>query len=166
MRICTDDPAYEASCDPATGSWTTMAGLTSLSIPLTRWRLTGRLSRMEQLNHRRQEIYSPHLFHGSVQLSVSAHECCLRAVIFWVPTPPAFQASPHPATWLTHGFNMSQHISRPPFSQATDGVNVALSTNTTPPGYYMLFILNSNGVPRWQVLSKFSNPPTPTPTPN
>src|SRR4029079_3964167 len=40
-------------------------------------------------------------------------------------------------------------MSRPLFSQATGGLNVTAPSNpnTTPPGYYMLFILNSNGVP-------------------
>ena len=44
---------------------------------------------------------------------------------------------------------MGQHISRPLFSQATGGLNVTAPSNpnNTPPGYYMLFILNSNGVP-------------------
>ena len=44
---------------------------------------------------------------------------------------------------------MGQRISRPSFSQATGGLNVTAPSNpnTAPPGYYMLFILNSNGVP-------------------
>jgi hypothetical protein len=49
----------------------------------------------------------------------------------------------------THGFDMGQRISRPQFSQATGGLNVTAPSNpnNTPPGHYMLFILNSNGVP-------------------
>jgi hypothetical protein len=52
-------------------------------------------------------------------------------------------------TSVTHGFNMNQRISRLSFSQATGGLNVMApsSSNASPPGYYMLFILNSNGVP-------------------
>jgi hypothetical protein len=44
---------------------------------------------------------------------------------------------------------MGQHINNLSFSQATGGVNVTTpaSPNQAPPGYYMLFILNGNGVP-------------------
>src|SRR4029077_20794534 len=66
-------------------------------------------------------------------------------------------------------FNMGQHIDRPLFSQATGGLNVTAPSNpnNTPPGYYMLFILNSNGVPSVakivQINSTISIPPwTPT----
>jgi len=44
---------------------------------------------------------------------------------------------------------MSQRISRSLFSQATGGLNVTAPSNpnTIPPGYYMLFILDTNGIP-------------------
>jgi galactose oxidase-like protein/glyoxal oxidase-like protein/fibronectin type III domain protein len=50
---------------------------------------------------------------------------------------------------VTHARNMSQRFNRLSFTQAMGGVNVALpsSANACPPGYYMLFILNSSGVP-------------------
>ena len=70
---------------------------------------------------------------------------------------------------VTHGFNMGQRISRPPFSQATGGLNVTAPSNPnkTPPGYYMLFILNSNGVPSVaKIVQINSTTPTPTPTPH
>jgi hypothetical protein len=69
---------------------------------------------------------------------------------------------------VTHGFNMGQRISRPVFSQATDGLNVTVPSNpnTTPPGYYMLFILNSNGVPSVaKIVQIGGTTPTSTPTP-
>ncbi len=63
---------------------------------------------------------------------------------------------------------MGQRISRPLFSQATGGLNVTAPSNPniTPPGYYMLFILNSNGVPSVaKIVQINSTTPTPTPTP-
>src|SRR4029453_16538415 len=63
---------------------------------------------------------------------------------------------------------MGQRISRPLFSQATGGLNVTAPSNPnlTPPGYYMLFILNSNGVPSLaNIVAIYSTTPPPTPTP-
>ena len=50
---------------------------------------------------------------------------------------------------LTHGQNWSQRINRLSFSQTAGGLTVTapLSENLSPPGYYMLFILDDNGVP-------------------
>ena len=50
---------------------------------------------------------------------------------------------------MTHGFNQNQRINRLGFWQTQGGLNVTApsSPNVAPPGYYMLFILNSHGVP-------------------
>jgi Domain of unknown function (DUF1929)/Fibronectin type III domain len=72
-----------------------------------------------------------------------------------------------PLPSVTHGFNMSQRISRPRFSQTAGGLNMTVpsSSNKTPPGYYMLFILNSDGVPSVAKMVQITtNTPTPTPT--
>src|SRR4029078_9089946 len=68
---------------------------------------------------------------------------------------------------VTHGFNMGQRINRPAFSQASGGLNVTApsSSNTTPPAYYMLFILNSNGVPSVANILQINSTLTPAPTP-
>ena len=70
---------------------------------------------------------------------------------FFVETPNA--ASITEVTWIrlssvTHSNNMEQRFSRLNFSQVTDGLNVVAPSNPNlaPPGYYMLFILNSDGV--------------------
>ncbi|MBI1877219.1 MAG: DUF1929 domain-containing protein, partial [Chloroflexi bacterium] len=44
----------------------------------------------------------------------------------------------------------NQRINRLTFSQTPGGLNVIVPSkeaNLAPPGYYMLFILNNNGVP-------------------
>lgn len=51
---------------------------------------------------------------------------------------------------VTHGFNMGQRLVKlTTFSQGSGGLNVTAPANSklAPPGYYMLFILNNNGVP-------------------
>ena len=71
---------------------------------------------------------------------------------FFVDTPDA--AGVTQVTWIrlssvTHGFNMDQRFSRLSFSQVAGGLNVLAPSNPNlaPPGHYMLFILNGNGVP-------------------
>jgi hypothetical protein len=50
---------------------------------------------------------------------------------------------------VTHDFNTSQYIVQLPFSVVSGGINVQApaNANLAPPGYYMLFILNTSGVP-------------------
>jgi Domain of unknown function (DUF1929)/Calx-beta domain/Galactose oxidase, central domain len=49
---------------------------------------------------------------------------------------------------VTHAFDHNQRFNRLSFTPAAGGLNVvAPSANLAPPGPYMLFILNSNGVP-------------------
>ena len=117
------------------------------------------------------EIYSPpYLFHGSRPTITSAPANVAYGQSFFVGTPDATSISKVTLITLssvTHGFNMGQRISRPSFSQATGGLNVTAPSdpNKTPPGYYMLFILNSNGVPSVaKIVQINSTTPTPTPT--
>ncbi len=50
---------------------------------------------------------------------------------------------------VTHAFNMDQRFVPLTFTQGSGGLNVQApaDANLAPPGYYMLFIVNSNGVP-------------------
>jgi hypothetical protein len=50
---------------------------------------------------------------------------------------------------VTHGFNESQRFIRLNFATTANGINVTAPSGPTlaPPGHYMLFILNGNGVP-------------------
>src|SRR6184192_3319095 len=170
------DPAYASELwDPATGTWTTMASLTtirsyhSIALLLPDGRV---LSAGGSFGGASAEIYSPpYLFHGSRPTITSAPTSVVYGQSFFVGTPDATSISQVTLIALssvTHGFNMSQRISRPAFSQTTGGLNVTAPSNpnTTPPGYYMLFILNSNGVPSVsQMVQIGSSNPTPNPTP-
>src|SRR6266550_4452964 len=170
------DPAYACELwDPATGGWTTMASLTkirtyhSIALLLPDGRV---LSAGGTYGLSSAEIYSPpYLFHGSRPAITSAPTSVAYGQSFFVGTPDAASISKVTLIALssvTHGFNMGQRISRPLFSQATGGLNVTApsNANTTPPGYYMLFILNSNGVPSMaKIVQLNSAAPTPTATP-
>jgi hypothetical protein len=50
---------------------------------------------------------------------------------------------------VTHAFDMNQRFMWLTFSKTGTGLTVQAPTNRNlaPPGYYMLFILNSTGVP-------------------
>jgi hypothetical protein len=71
---------------------------------------------------------------------------------FTVATPNA--ASIAKVTWIrlssvTHAFNQNQRMNRLSFSATGSGLTVVApaSGNRAPPGHYMLFIVDSNGVP-------------------
>jgi galactose oxidase len=67
-------------------------------------------------------------------------------------TPNAAQITD--ARWIrlgsvTHAFDMGQRANTLTFTRTATGVAVDVpdNANQAPPGYYMLFILNRNGVP-------------------
>ena len=72
---------------------------------------------------------------------------------FPVQSPEA--ASIVRATWIrlssvTHAFNMNQRMNRLTVTQNGTGsvsVTAPASPNQAPPGHYMLFLIDANGVP-------------------
>jgi hypothetical protein len=142
--------------NPENETWTTMASATIprvyhsavLLLPDERLLSTG------GKNYPQAEIYEPpYLFDSGARPTItSAPDTLTYGQTFYVQTPDA--ASITQATWIrlssvTHGFNMDQRFSRLNFSQTAGGLNVIAPSNAnlSPPGYYMLFILNGNGVP-------------------
>jgi galactose oxidase len=71
---------------------------------------------------------------------------------FQVTTPNAAQVTA--VRWIhlgtvTHAFDQSARANTLAFTRQADGVSVTApdSPNSAPPGHYLLFILNRNGVP-------------------
>jgi hypothetical protein len=99
------------------------------------------------------EVYSPpYLFKGTRPTITSAPTAVAHGQIFFVATPNATSITKVHLIKLssvTHGFNQDQRINRLQFSQASGGLNVTVPANgnLSPPGYYMLFIVNGTGVP-------------------
>ncbi|MGH7770575.1 MAG: galactose oxidase-like domain-containing protein, partial [Candidatus Binatia bacterium] len=152
----TTTPVYAAEMwNPATEQWTTMASAriprlyhsAALLLPDGRVLSTGGNDYLEA------EIYEPpYLFKGSRPTISSAPQSVTYGETFVVGTLNAPEIKQ--VTWIrlssvTHAFNMDQRFSRLSFSRKTGGLRVVApaSSYVAPPGYYMLFILNDQGVP-------------------
>jgi len=149
---------------PVTETWTTLASMqkprlyhsTALLLPDARvlvaggGRFNGVNESTDQLS---SETYSPpYLFKGPRPTITSAPATATYGGNIAVQTPDAASIGSVSLIRLgsvTHAFNESQHIVQLPFTAASGGLNVQApaNSNLAPPGYYMLFILNTNGVP-------------------
>jgi hypothetical protein len=164
-------PVFPAELwNPATGTWTTMASLSTyrgyhsvaLLLPNGQVLSAGGQCTTTGCNPNSAEIFSPpYLFAGPAPTITSAPASISGGSTFFVATPDA--ASITQVTWVrlgavTHTFNMEQRFSSLAFSQATGGLNVTApqSANLAPPGYYMLFLLAS-GVPSVASIIKVDN---------
>ena len=151
------NPVFPAEMwDPNTGSWTSMASIsvyrgyhsTALLLP------DGRvLSAGGEQTGASAQIYSPpYLFKGARPTITSAPSSASYGQTLFVATPDA--ANIGMVTWIrlgsvTHGFDHNQRLNHLSFTQASGGLNVTTpaNANLAPPGHYMLFLVNKNGVP-------------------
>lgn len=104
------------------------------------------------------EIYSPpYLYDANNQLAArpaitQAPPSIKYKSSFFVQTPNASSISKVSLIRLssvTHSYNQDQHFNSLDFSVVSGGLNVIAPATgrVTPPGFYMLFIVNSSGVP-------------------
>jgi hypothetical protein len=162
------DPAsvvYDAELwSPLTETWTTMAQLqvprmyhsTALLLPDGRvlkaggGRFGGTGPGADQFS---AEIYSPpYLFKGVRPTIMSAPATVAYGSTFTIATPDAAQIAAVSLVRLgtvTHTFNSGQRFLPLAFQPIAGGLSVTapFNGNLAPPGHYMLFILNTNGVP-------------------
>jgi hypothetical protein len=116
------------------------------------------------------EIYSPpYLFKGARPTITSAPDTIVHGQQFSVTTPDATSITKVHLIKLssvTHTVNMEQRINRLVFSQVSGGLNVTTPANgnLTPPGYYLLFLVNSNGVPSVGKILRVAPPTSTAPT--
>jgi hypothetical protein len=148
--------------DPDTGRWTTLASnsvirvyhSTALLLPDGRVLVTGSGDAFGNANHYDAEIFSPpYLFKGTRPTISSVAATTLGyGQSFFVGT-----ATPTVITRVTlirlgsvtHAFDSNQRFNELTFVRTTGGLTVTTpaSRNLAPPGHYMMFILNGNGVP-------------------
>ena len=154
----TQSPVYAAELwNPNTATWTTLASSTAyrgyhtiaVLLPDGRVLTAGGSASSETSG----EFFSPpYLFNGPRPTITSAPAHVTYGQNFQVSTPDA--ASIKNVTWVrlssvTHSFNANQRFNQLSFTQASGGLTVTAPSGPTlaPPGLYMLFILNGNGVP-------------------
>jgi hypothetical protein len=94
----------------------------------------------------------PYMFKGARPTITSAPSSVQYATNFTIQTPDAAQIASVVMIRLgssTHSFNMSQNYVPLTFSAIAGGLSVQgpSDSNLASPGYYMLFIVNTNGVP-------------------
>ncbi len=153
--------------DPATGKWTTLAAnqvmriYHSVSLLLPDGTVLHGASGDAMANpttpmprETNHEIFSPpYLFKGARPVITSvATSNVTYGQTFTVATPNAAQITE--ARWIrlgsvTHAFDMGQRANTLEFTPTATGVDITApaNPNLAPPGYYMVFILNRNGVP-------------------
>jgi hypothetical protein len=151
--------------NPATGNFSTMASAQtprlyhSTAILLPDGRVVSAGGGRPGTEYKNAEIYSPpYLFTSgggaATRPTIDTHlsKGVRPGQTIFVTTPDAANISDVTLVALssvTHARNMNQRFNRLSFTQGMGGLNVTLpsSANSCPPGSYMLFILNSNGVP-------------------
>ena len=149
--------------DPATGKWTVMAkesryrGYHSTALLLLDGRvLVGGGGHPDPTSGAQSnfEIFSPpYLFKGARPTITNAPALVAYGEQFIVKTPNAATIKKMTLVRLssvTHSFNQNQRYKElVDFSPTPGGLTatVPANPNVLPPGYYMLFILNGNGVP-------------------
>ena len=149
---------------PVTETWTVMTSMrrprlyhsNALLMPDARVLIAGggRTSDFnESWDQFSSEFYSPpYLFKGARPAISSAPSIAAYGGNIAVQSPDAARIASVSLVKLgsvTHAFNQDQRILQSPFtvSGSTLNVQAPANANLAPPGYYMLFILDTNGVP-------------------
>jgi Domain of unknown function (DUF1929)/Kelch motif len=147
---------------PQTQTWTTMAAMhtpreyhgTAILLPDARVLVSGMGADFGNVpNEMNAEFYSPpYLFQGTRPSITQAPAQISYGTNFFISTPDA--ATITTAVLIrtgavTHFFDQNTRYVPVTFQQSTGGLTISApaSANFAPPGYYMLFIVNSSGIP-------------------
>lgn len=147
---------------PSTGTWRTVGSgavtrgyhATALLLPDGRVLVSGSGDGVSGTPRQRNaEIYSPpYLFAGARPTITGAPTTAKYGTTIRVNSPDAAAITEVSLIRLgsvTHAFDNNQRFQRLDFTQDANGLSVAIPVdrNMTPPGHYMLFILDGSGVP-------------------
>jgi PKD repeat protein len=166
--------------NPATGIWTTMASnavkrtyhSTTLLLPDGRVLHTGSGEGADMPEERNAELYSPpYLSRGPRPTITEAPSQVGWGTTFDVQTPNAAAIARISLIRLgsvTHAFDMNGRLLWLPFTPSAGSLAVTAPANGThaPPGHYMLFLVNQDGVPSVAKIVKVSAQSDPSPGPN
>jgi len=148
--------------NPATGQWRTLASnavirvyhSTALLLPDARVLVTGSGDAFGNANHYNAEIFSPpYLFKGARPTISSISATTMGyGQSFFVGTPAPSGITRATLVRLgsvTHAFDSNQRFNELSFVRTAGGLTVKTpaGANLAPPGHYLLFLLNANGVP-------------------
>ena len=146
---------------PSTGQWSTLASniinrgyhTSAILLPDGRVLLSGSGDGAGAPSERNAEIFSPpYLFAGARPVIGTAPSTVGYGIAFRVDSPDAPSIAKVSLIRLgstTHAFDMNQRFQKLAFTSDATGLNVTApsSRNRTPPGHYLLFIVNTSGVP-------------------
>ncbi|MBA3520973.1 MAG: PKD domain-containing protein, partial [Gemmatimonadales bacterium] len=164
---------------PATGTWTTLASgaigrtyhATSILMPDGRVLHSGS-GDPGSPEQRNAEFFSPpYLFKGPRPTITSAPSKVAYGFTFRVSTPHAADIAEVSLIRLgsvTHAFDMNQRFQRLSFEREGGALTITAPSNRnrTPPGHYMLFILNGDGVPSEAPIVNVGHESSPGPPSN
>jgi hypothetical protein len=167
-------PVFAAELwDPRTERWTTLASQTvgrfyhSVALLLP----DGRVMSAGGNGHPEVEVFSPPYLSASARPTITgAPSSVSYGQQFTVQTPNA--TAIRQVNWIrlpavTHAFDQNQRFVRLTFTQASGGLTVTAPSSTTlaPPGHYMLFVLDGQGVPSVARIMRLGGTGTPAPPP-
>ena len=147
---------------PQTRTWTTMASMvtpreyhqTAILLPDARVLVSGMGADFGQVpDEQNAEFYSPpYLSKGARPTITQAPSQVSYGSNFFVATPDSTSIAKAVlirTSAVTHFFDQNTRYVPVIFQQATGGLTITApaSANFAPPGYYMLFLVNSAGVP-------------------
>ena len=153
---------------PVTEQWTTLASMvtprlyhsTALLLPDGKVLVAG--GGRYGVNQFSAEVFSPpYLFKGPRPTITSAPAMLQHGANFTVGTPNGASIATVSLLRLgavTHAFNFDQRFLKLAIQGAVSGglsVRAPANANLAPPGYYMLFLVNTNGVPSVAKMVRF-----------